>query len=71
MSEFIIHAIPGSPFARSVFVALEEKGVGGAKILASCDAAGEGAGGGVCCDCWAETAAPRHNAASAPATPVK
>jgi glutathione S-transferase len=27
MSEFIIHAIPGSPFARSVFVALEEKGV--------------------------------------------
>ena len=27
MSEFTIHAIPGSPFARSVFVALEEKGV--------------------------------------------
>jgi glutathione S-transferase len=27
MSEFTIYAIPGSPFARSVFVALEEKGV--------------------------------------------
>jgi glutathione S-transferase len=26
MSEFAIYAIPGSPFARSVFVALEEKG---------------------------------------------
>ena len=27
MSEFIIHSIPGSPFGRSVLVALEEKGV--------------------------------------------
>jgi glutathione S-transferase len=27
MSEFTIYAIPGSPFARSVFLALEEKGV--------------------------------------------
>jgi len=26
MSEFIVHAIPGSPFARSVMAALEEKG---------------------------------------------
>jgi glutathione S-transferase len=26
MSEFTVHAIPGSPFARSAFVALEEKG---------------------------------------------
>ena len=27
MSEFIIHTIPGSPFARAALVALEEKGV--------------------------------------------
>ncbi len=27
MSEFIVHAIPGSPFSRSVMAALEEKGV--------------------------------------------
>jgi glutathione S-transferase len=27
MTEFIIHAIPGSPFARAALVALEEKGV--------------------------------------------
>jgi len=26
MSEFVVHAIPGSPFARSVMAALEEKG---------------------------------------------
>jgi glutathione S-transferase len=27
MSEFVIHSIPGSPFGRAVFIALEEKGV--------------------------------------------
>jgi glutathione S-transferase len=26
MSEFVIHTIPGSPFGRSVLIALEEKG---------------------------------------------
>lgn len=26
MNEFVIHSIPGSPFGRSIFVALEEKG---------------------------------------------
>ena len=26
MSEFIVHTIPGSPFARSVLATLEEKG---------------------------------------------
>ncbi len=26
MSEFIVHAIPGSPFGRAVLTALEEKG---------------------------------------------
>lgn len=28
MSEFVIHSIPGSPFGRSVFIALEEKAAG-------------------------------------------
>ena len=27
MSEFVVHSIPGSPFGRAVFIALEEKGV--------------------------------------------
>jgi hypothetical protein len=26
MSEFVVHTIPGSPFARAVFATLEEKG---------------------------------------------
>src|ERR1700730_12174876 len=26
MSEFVVHSIPGSPFGRAVFIALEEKG---------------------------------------------
>jgi len=28
MNEFVIHCIPGSPFSRSVFLALEEKRAG-------------------------------------------
>jgi hypothetical protein len=27
MNEFVVHSIPGSPFGRAVFVALEEKSV--------------------------------------------